>query len=280
MSIREHDGTVTTEDRVPLRWWASVPPEPRGLVLVVHGFLEHSGRYDRVIAALNAAGFATGRFDCRGHGLSGGVRAFMPRYRDYLCDLQRIREEIVPFAANVPLFLLGHSQGGLMVLSYALDPLGRGLAGVIALSPLVGFDANIPAWKDVLGRVMSRIRPTLALDAGIDPDRLTHVRESVEQRNNDPLVGTRATARWFTETLEAQALLRAGTGDWALPVLVMAAGEDALVDNDATKRFVDAIPVDEKTWRLWDGMYHELLQETVRAEVEAALIDWLTARAC
>lgn len=275
MSIREIDGTVTTIDGIPLRWWARVPDAPKGLVLVVHGFLEHSGRYDHVIQALNAAGFATGRFDSRGHGVSGGTRAFVPRYQDYLCDLQRIREEVQPLAPDVPLFLLGHSQGGLMVLAYALDPLGVGLSGVVSLSPAVGFDADIPAWKDVMGRVMSRIWPTLALDSGIDPDSLTHVREAVEWRNNDPLVGTRATARWFTETLGAQARVQGAAGEWTLPVLVMAAGEDALVDNPATQRFVDAIPVEDKTWKLWDGMYHELLHETIQAEVEATITDWL-----
>ena len=278
MNVHEHAGTVTTEDGIPLHWWVGIPETPRGLVLVVHGFLEHSGRYDRLIAALNAAGFATARFDCRGHGVSGGTRAYIRTYGDYLCDLERIREEVTPLAPKIPLFLLGHSQGGLMVLSYALDPLGEGVAGVIAMSPAVGFDANTPAWKETLGRLMSRIWPTLSLDAGIDPDILTHVRESVEWRNNDPLVGTKATARWFTETLAAQAQLRGATGSWSLPVLVMAAGDDRLVDNAATKRFVDALPVEDKTWRLWDAMYHELLHETVHAEVEGEIVEWLTAR--
>ena len=277
--MHEHDGTVITEDGIPLRWWARLPDSPKGLVLVVHGFLEHSGRYEHVIDALNREGFATGRFDCRGHGVSGGARAFMTRYRDYLCDLQRIREEIQPLAPDVPLFVLGHSQGGLMVLAYALDPLGEGLAGVIALSPAVGFDADIPAWKDLLGRLMSRLWPTLSLDAGIDPDKLTHVAEAVEWRNNDPLVGTRATARWFTETLGAQTRLQADTASWTHPVLVMAAGDDALVDNAATKRFVDALPVEDKTWRLWDGMYHELLHETIQTQAEAAIIGWLAVHA-
>jgi len=279
MSIRELDGTITTADGIPLRWWARIPDTPKGLVLVVHGFLEHSGRYDHVISALNAAGFATGRFDSRGHGVSGGVRAYTPRYRDYLCDLQQVREEIRPLAPDVPLYLLGHSQGGLMVLAYALDPLGDGVDGVVSLSPAVGFDADIPAWKDIMGRLMSRIWPTLSLDAGIDPDKLTHVRESVEWRNNDPLIGTRATSRWFTETLSAQAGVQAATGAWTLPALIMAAGDDALVDNGASKRFFDALPVEDKTWRLWDGMYHELLHETVQAKVEAVIVEWLEAHA-
>ena len=278
MTIREHAGTVTTEDGIALHWWANIPEAPRGLVLLVHGFLEHSGRYDHFIQTLNAAGFATARFDCRGHGVSGGTRAFIRTYGDYLCDLQRIREEVTPLAPEVPLFILGHSQGGLMVLSYAVDPLGEGLAGVIAMSPAVRFDANTPAWKEVMGRLMSHIWPTLALDAGIDPDSLTHVRESVEWRNNDPLVGTKATARWFTETLAAQAQLQGATGTWTLPVLVMAAGDDRLVDNAAGERFVNALPVEDKTWHLWDAMYHELLHETVQAEVEAEIVEWLTAR--
>ena len=97
------------------------------------------------------------------------------------------------------------------------------------------------------------------------------------QRAADPLVGTRATSRWFTETLATQARVEASTADWTLPILVMAAGEDVLVDNAVAKRFVDALPLKDKTWRLWDGMYHELLQETVQSEVEAVIVDWLTA---
>ena len=277
MNIRDFDGTVTTEDQIPLSWWARIPETPKGLVLIVHGYLEHSGRYDHLIATLNEAGFATGRFDCRGHGVSGGVRAFTPRYQDYLSDLQRIRDEIRPLAPDVPIYLLGHSQGGLMVLAYALDPLGSDLAGVISLSPAVGFGLKIPGWKDFLGRVMSRIWPTLSLDSGIDPNKLTHVAESVEARNNDALVGTRATSRWFTETMDAQAKVRSSHAAWTLPLLVMAAEEDILVDNEATKELFDSLTVEDKTWRLWDGMYHELLNETVRADVKSTIVDWLTS---
>ncbi|MBM4373128.1 MAG: alpha/beta fold hydrolase, partial [Deltaproteobacteria bacterium] len=227
----------------------------------------------------NAAGFATARFDSRGHGRSGGRRAFVRSWRDYLCDLQRVREEVCTLAPEAPLFLLGHSQGGLQVLTYAADPLGAGIAGVVALSPLVAFAGSIPAWKDLLGRLMSRIWPSLTLDAGIDPELLTHVREAVEWRNADPLVGTRATARWFTEALGAQARLQEATASWSSPLLLMAAEDDRLVDSGAARAFLEALPVTDRTWKLWDGMYHELLHETVRPEVEAAIVDWLAHRA-
>jgi len=249
----------------------------RALVVLIHGFGEHSGRYVHVLNALNEAGYACLAIDLRGHGRSGGRRAFVQRFTDYLDDVDAAvalgRERM----AAGPLFLVGHSMGGLVVANWIAER-GDQAAGFVVTSPAMGVALRVPAWKDGLGRVMSRLLPGLAIPTGIDPTLVSRDKAVVEAYVGDRLILKSATARWYVEFLAAQeAALRTAPGV-RTPALVLQAGSDGLVDRDASKRYADALGGDDVTFSSYEGLYHELFNEPEQREVLAAVVAWLDAR--
>jgi alpha-beta hydrolase superfamily lysophospholipase len=278
MIIQHNEASLRNAMGQTLRIWSAVPDRPVARLLIVHGFLEHSGRYIEFQDRAAEAGLAVTRYDCRGHGLSDGKRAHIDRYEEYIADLDQVRREAVAGPADLPLFVLGHSQGGLKVIRYGLDDRSAGLAGIISLSPALGLSVPIPAWKSFMGNVMSVLWPSLGLDAGIDKEHLTHDPESKARRDNDKLIGENARARWFTETLLTQATVRAAASNFSLPLLLLIAGDDRLVDASEASRFGTAAGSEDKTVHVYDGLYHELLQELERLPIHERIIDWVLNR--
>src|SRR5262245_34221144 len=113
------ESTLRTRDDLELVGEHHLQPDCRARVVIVHGYAEHCGRYAHVVAALLAAGFECHLMDLRGHGRSGGVRGFVPRFEDYFTDLDLFLTRIEEVASpGVPRVLLGHSLGGLISLGY------------------------------------------------------------------------------------------------------------------------------------------------------------------
>ena len=216
-----------------------------GRALIVHGFGEHSGRYGHVAEALVSAGLEATAFDLRGHGGSQGTRAFVEHFDDYLDDVDAVLATLDDEQADTPLFLLGHSMGGLVAALWVLER-GVSPAGLILSSPGFAFALRVPAWKATAGRICSRLTAT--------------------------------TARWYTEALAAQARAFELAPRLAVPLLCQAAGADALVDPRAARRFFDAASSHERRWISYDDMYHEIYNELERERVLADLTDWIGAR--
>ncbi len=250
--------------------------EPVGTVVVVHGFAEHCGRYDAVVAYLNGQGFDTLRFDCRGHGQSDGRRAYVERYRDYLDDLDAAVARAIEWGGPQPLFLLGHSQGGLIVAAYALQN-PEGIDGLVLTSPAIRFAVKVNPAKAALGKFMSLVWPTLSLPSGIAPDHLSHDPAVGEAYAQDPLVSSTATARWYTESLRTQRNVQAQAGQIRLPTLVLQAGADRLVDPAASRAFYQSLGTTDRQWQLYEGFYHEILNEVERHTVLDDIGRWLHA---
>lgn len=252
-------------------------PEPTARLLLVHGFAEHSGRYDHVAAALLACGIDVTAFDLRGHGESGGTRAFVERFDDYLDDVDAALGTITGQRGAEPLFLLGHSMGGLVAALHVLDR-PTGIDGLVMSSPCFGFAVRVPGWKSTAARVCSRLLPRLSLPSGLDRDLLSHDPEIQRALRQDPHSLTNATARWYTETLAAQRRGLARAGDLRLPLLCQAAGIDGVVDAEQGRRFFDAAGSTDKQWLDYDGLYHEIYNELQRDRVLQDLTTWLEAR--
>lgn len=253
---------------------------PRGVVALIHGFGEHIGRYGHVFQALNEAGASVLGLDVRGHGQSEGRRAFLHHFEEYLDDVETALSLARARADGLPLFLLGHSQGGLVVAAYAVERCGArcDLAGIVLSSPGIRFKVQVPAWKDALGRAMSKAWPTLAIPSGLDPAVLSHEAAVVDAYKADPLVATKATARWYTESLDAQQQVLQGATQVRLPTLVLQAGDDQIVDPVATRRFFEALGAEDKEYKEYPGLYHEIFNEVDRDRVLADLVAWLKPR--
>jgi alpha-beta hydrolase superfamily lysophospholipase len=271
---REHFFNSRDGLRLFMRQW---PVEnSKGTVAIVHGFAEHSGRYQHVAEFLNDAGWSVAALDCRGHGQSGGRRAHVDSYRDYIDDVQAFLDEIdrTGKGERSRLIVLGHSQGGLIVSRLIERDPGRA-SGVVLSSPFFGMSMKPSPLKIMVGRAVVKVLPTLAMKTGLDPAWLSHDTEMVSRYRHDPLVSSVATTGWFFETRQAQqdALQNASSID--LPTLILAAGDDLIVDVNLTRNFFGAVPAAEKELKVYEGYYHEIFNEVERARVLNDLAFWL-----
>ena len=254
------------------RWHPAA--DAKGLVVLVHGFGEHSGRYLHVAAALNDGGYSCFAMDLRGHGRSAGARAFVTYFTDYLDDVDAAVGLARERCPELPLILIGHSMGGLIVANWIADR-GDSAAGFVLSSPGMGVALAVPVWKDALGRVMSRLIPGLAIPTGLDPRLVSRDPAVVEAYVGDRLVLTQATARWYVEFLAAQQRALETAPRVTTPALVMQAGNDGLVNPEASERYATALGGEDVTFTRYEGLYHELFNEPEKGEVLSAVVAWL-----
>jgi alpha-beta hydrolase superfamily lysophospholipase len=272
------EGTFTGFEGMELyyqRW----RPEgiPRASLVVVHGFGEHSGRYDNVVDWFVPRGHAIYAFDQQGYGRSPGTRGYVNYFGEYRQDLKAFLDLVHAAEADRPLFLLGHSMGGLVVLNYVLhDP--SGLDGVIASAPLLGTLPTSPILT-VLSKALSRLWPRLNLNTGLEVAALSRDKAVVDAYVNDPLVHNLGTPRLGTEMTKAVEWTQDHAADLALPCLILHGGADRIVDPEASRVFFEKVSFHDKERHEYEGSYHEIFndldKEVVLADVETWLDDHL-----
>ena len=223
------------DERVSYRAWEV--PGPAGCVLCVHGLGEHAGRYQCLADAIAPLGLSLYAMDMRGHGRSPGRRGHVPSFDSLLRDLDRLRLETGGGGGDRPLFLVGHSLGGLVVGRYAQRFAPAGLAGVAFVAPFVDVAMEVPSWKRRLGDVADRLAPALTMDNGLAVEEL--FREEVERSayTEDPLVHRRISARLWGEMQRSARQLMTDAGRLHVPALLLLAGSDTVVSNPAARRF-------------------------------------------
>lgn len=272
-------GVLHAKDGTQLAWSLHLPQSAKATVVVVHGFAEHSGRYGHLVRALLPAGYAALLFDVRGHGKSGGRRVYVDDYAEYRDDLAVVLAH-AKAAAPQPLFLFGHSQGGLIVLHRVLGGVD-GIRGVAVSNPALANKVRVPAWKSVLAKGASKYAPTLAVPAGLPPTDISRDPAEVTAYDKDPLNSKNATARWYTEFLAAQAEVLADPAAQAkLPLLALLGTGDRIIDAEVSADFFAKVPGKQCETKTYPGFYHELLNEPVadRQQVLDDLLRWLNGQ--
>lgn len=247
-------------------------PAGGGLVIAMHGFGEHSGRYDEFAQFLVERGYVVARLDARGHGQSSGPRGHVREFDEYVDDLAAFVRELVQRRPDLPLALFGHSNGGLT----AIRAVQRGLVqpeGLVLTSPLLRVRKRpVP---DVVARWLSRLVPALPLPSGIRSRDLTHDLELQAAHARDRRVHGVATPGWYWSMTTAQRQALAAAPDLTLPVLVLCAELDALVDPAATLEFHAALGSTDKELELRRGEFHEVLNEVNRRQAYERIGTWL-----
>ena len=250
----------------------------RARVLFIHGWAEHAERYALPAAFLVPRGYDCYAADLRGHGHSGGRRGYIDRYEDYIDDVHAVVEWLKPRSGK-PLVVIGHSQGGLVVTRYVQSrPGARDLGGFVLSCPFFGLAMPVPAAKRVAGNIMSALVPAFAMDAGLDTSGLSKDEALVRAYEEDPLIFSKACARWFTETTTAQDQVMAEAGRIRLPVLIMHGDDDPIANPSVTRAFHERCDCPDKTLKLYDGLRHEIFNEVERETVYTDVAAWLDER--
>ena len=253
------------------------PPGPaRALLVNVHGLGDHSGLYPALVQFFTARGVAVYAYDVRGNGRSPGQRAYVERWDEYLDDLARFIELVRKEEPGTPVFLLGNSLGGLVVLDYALRQ-SDGIHGVIAASPPLG-PLGVPAPLMALGRVLSRVWPRFSIRTGMDLSGLARDPAVAEAVLADPLFHRVGTARLSTEVTAAIARVRAGASRFSLPLLVLHGSADRMVPPDGSRDFVARVRFHDRELREYAGAYHVLFADLDHERVLADVEQWIAAR--
>jgi alpha-beta hydrolase superfamily lysophospholipase len=263
-----------TGGRIFTRQWEP-QGEPRANLVICHGFNAHSGQYVRAAEDFASRGLAVTALDLRGRGKSEGERFYVESIDEYVSDLGLAIEHGRSRHADLPVFLLGHSAGGLTSVSYALDYQDR-IDGLICED--FAFRVFAPNFALKLLEGASHLVPhahvlTLKMeDFSRDP-------EWVAQLNADPL-----TRDEVQPVQTVAALARAGErlerefARITVPLLILHGTADKVTRPDGSEQFHREAGSSDKALRLYEGHYHDLLNDLGREQVMADIADWITAR--
>ena len=258
-------------------WQAWLPESVSAVVLLSHGYAEHSGRYTHVAARLNDAGYAVYAVDHRGHGKSDGTPGNVDGFRFVLADLATLRERATAAHPHLPVFLLGHSLGALIALDYVTSGGADGLAG-LALSGAV-LDPTVANRVELaIAPILSRIAPNLGTSA-IDPAGVSRDPAVVANYAADPLnYHGKIRSRSGAESLSAIARVIDRLPSLTLPTLVMHGAEDPISAPSGSQTVVDRIGTEDLSVKFYDGLFHEIFNEPEQDAVLDDVVAWLDSR--
>lgn len=259
-----------------LRAWRPEGPAS-GVLVIAHGLGEHGGRYGELVERCLARGLAVYAADHRGHGRSGGPRAQVGRFAWLVEDLDTVLRRAAAAHPGARRFLLGHSMGGAIALTWTLDHPGQ-LDGLILSGPAIAPPSAVSPVTVAVVRLMSAIAPGVGA-IKLPPSDLSRDPAVVRAYEQDPLVLHAAVpARTLAELLGAMNSLPARAAALREPVLVLQGTGDRLVMHADVKPVFEALGSADKTVKVYRGLYHEVLNEPERGQVFADLEAWLDAR--
>ena len=248
----------------------------KAVLLIIHGLGEHCGRYMNVVNHFVPLGYAVYGFDHIGHGKSEGMREVVERFEDYTGTLRVYCEMVKNWQAGKPLFLLGHSMGGLITSCYLLDH-QIDFRGAVISAPLVKASGNISQVTIFMGKILSALAPKMGL-LPVDAKSISRDPEVVKAYVNDPLVFHGKTpARLAAELLNAMQRVTSEADKITLPFFVLQGSADKLVDPAGAKMLYDMASSKDKSIRVYEGYYHELFNEPDRDRVLKDVETWLAA---
>lgn len=250
---------------------------PRAVLLVAHGAGEHSARYQQLALFFTGYNYAVAALDHNGHGYSEGRPGHVNNFDDYLYDLAILHGQLVSRFAGVPIFLLGHSMGGLIASNYLLRHQGD-FVGAILSGPAIKTDLQPGVVQMLLLRLLALLAPRLGM-LQLDAQGVSRDPEVVRKYVEDPLVfHGKMSARMLRELFAGMSMIQAGAANITLPMLILHGGADVMTAPEGSRFLYEHIGSTDKTLTIYPGLYHEIFNEPERAAVLAHVLDWCESR--
>lgn len=248
--------------------------EPKAVLLIVHGLAEHSGRYMNIANHFVPLGYALFGMDHLGHGKSDGTRVYVKRFEDYTNILKIYFDRIRSWQPGKPIFLVGHSMGGLISAVFLLDHQAE-LTGAVLSGAAVKVPINITPAILVVGKMLSALMPRFGL-IGLDPKGVSRDPAVVQAYVSDPLVFKgKTTARLAAEMLKAMQYVSAAATKITLPIMIVQGSADKLIDPAGAQMLYDLASSADKEIRIYEGFYHEVFNEPEHDKVLRDVEIWL-----
>jgi alpha-beta hydrolase superfamily lysophospholipase len=270
-----HEEKIDGADGLKLfvRSWR--PDKPRAVMAIVPGFNSHSGYYGWTAEQLMTIGLAVYAVDLRGRGHSDGERFYVKQFADYVADVAAFMTFVKSREPGLPVFLLGHSAGGVVACLYTLEHQTE-LAGLICES--FAFRVPAPDFAIAALKGLAHLAPHAHVLALKNAD-FSRDLKTVKAMNDDPLIAheTQPT-QTVAELARTDERLQSEFPRFTLPLLILHGTHDRATSPSGSQTFFDAAGSKDKTLKLYDGAYHDLLNDTDRRSVMGDIRSWLSDR--
>ena len=251
------------------------PDAPKGVVLVAHGYGEHSGRYMNVVDALLPEGYAVYALDHRGHGKSEGRRCHADRFTDLLDDLSIFEDIARKENPELPFHLIGHSMGSIIANHFMAGSDQSKFKSLVLSGTGAAPGPAITTVTRLMSKVFSAILPKISIPAGLDPQFISHDPKVVEDYINDPLVETKITPRLGNELMIYVSNMIESAERITVPTLMQIGSEDDAFSPESWEGLYASFDLKDKDFKKYDGMRHEVYNEVEKEIVLNDLKDWL-----
>jgi lysophospholipase len=256
--------------------------ELKGHIVIIHGYAEHCDRYQFVTDYFAPKGWDCWTVDLRGHGESEGARGFVNRFEEYFYDISAFLDQVKQQRQqSQPLFLIGHSMGALAVSRWlevksgTEELKGLNISGVVLSSPFFALKLKVPGLKRAAAALLSGLLPRLALANELKASDLTRDEAVQKVWEADPKLVKKIPTRWFTEALKAQKEVFRDCARIQIPITIHHGEDDPVADPKSSERLFDLLTVEDKSYKRWAGLRHEIFNEIERQLVFGEIEQWL-----
>ena len=254
--------------------WRAAKNE-KAIIVLVHGFGEHSGRYMNMVNHMVPLGYSIYSYDHRGHGRSKGEPGHVLNWAEFREDLKLFLSLVRDAHPELPIILMGHSMGGLIVLNYMLSNPDEDVKTVIASAPLLAQPGISPVLI-MISKILSKIWPGFSIDTKLDVNSISRDPAVIKAYQKDPLVHSRASARFGTELSATIEWTQSHAADFNKPLLMYHGESDSLVPLAGTKTFFDSVKINEKDMHIYPGGFHEPHNDIDHLNVTKDIENWLS----
>lgn len=247
--------------------WKREANEAKAVVVMVHGAMEYHGRYIMLADMWTACGYHVVMGDLPGHGTTSRRRGHIDSFSEYIDTLKIWIKEARKY--NLPLFLLGHSMGGLIIIR-TLQETEMEVDGVILSSPCLGVVVRTPAVLRGISKVLNIVAPKTLVASNITVEMATRNKEIRDEMENDSLYLQKVSVRWYSELMRGIQEAHDKREKFPdVPLLLMQACHDQLVDQSMVRKWFHELHLSDKAYKEWKDCYHELFNEYERNQVFA-----------
>ncbi|MGL4608291.1 MAG: lysophospholipase [Trueperaceae bacterium] len=270
----QHNESLRTSDGLQLYTQSWLPDSPKAVVILSHGYAEHSSRYQHLANHLVRNGFGVYALDHRGHGRSEGERANVKVFNEYIHDLNTFVNKVREKHPHLKRFLLGHSMGGAIAAQLVLEQPNQ-VTGLLLSSPYLINAVAVPAPLLAVSGVVSRVLPGLPT-IKLNSKDISRDATIVTAYDTDPLNYRGGTkARFGKELMGAGKYVLSRASSIKLPLLIMAGTGDKIASPEGSKQLFNRVGSSDKTLKTYDGYYHEILNEFGKEKVYEDILVWL-----
>jgi alpha-beta hydrolase superfamily lysophospholipase len=278
--VRRREDQQRLSDRGERYCYAWLPPEPEHVLILVHGYAEHAGRYEEMAIHFAARGFAVHAYDQAGHGRTSGPRGHVDRFERLLDELVAFIERVRAEHPGLPIVLAGHSMGGLVTAATAAFR-RPDIDRIVLSGALLELDANGSASRSLrvaLARVLSVLVPRLGFSTGLDAAGLSRDPEVVRRYLEDPLIKDRMSARFAAGLFSMLGRVREAADQIERPILILHGEADPICPASGSRRFHAGLaPAIAERSRLsvYPSLRHEIWNEPERVAIWQDMLAWL-----